>query len=396
MKNLSLYTLIIFLGLSQSYCGFKQDPLADKPTSIQDAKPPAGKVDPIPVVPSDLVRIDSVDFFSFKEERSDSFDIAVRVLDSDYETEILIDHLEDLPGATFDAVKGVFSWQPQKGTVTTSLYKDYEVKVRAFARKKGDAEAAILTKEKIIRFQVGKVFSAPEIVKIDGLPRFIIEEKKYTFSITVKDVDAGALPASFPYLSLTPSDSTMDADTISLVPFIRVENVRPDLLKNTFVFNLSLNLEGVELTSGIVNASAFLRVSSQYNNWSDPAQITTKLLTKLGSPNAAQLVKKLRISSGVKTSYTFWVYDPRKEADLDIDGSPRITFGSELDCNPKETGIMVCVFTWTPTAAQAGETYSMDFSVRAFKRDAPDVEIVTSDFSFDVEVTKPSGAGDKP
>ncbi len=396
MKSLFLCIFITLLGLSQSHCGFKQDPLADKPAPIQEAKPPAGKVDPAAIVPSDLVRIDSVDFFSFKEERSDSFEIAVRVLDSDYETEILIDHLEDLPGATFNATKGVFSWQPQRGTVVTNLYKDYNVKVRAFARKKGDVNAPILTKEKVIHFQVGKVFSAPEIVKIDGLPRFIIEGEKYSFSLTVKDVDAGALEANFPYLSVTPSDSTMDADTISLVPFIRVESVRPDLLKSTFVFNLSLNLEGVELTSGRVNASAFFRVSSQYHNWSDPAQVTTRLLTKLGSPKAAQLVEKLRIKSGVKTKYTFWIYDPRKEADLDIDGSPRIIFGSELDCKPQETGIMVCDFTWTPTVAQAGETYSMDFTVRAFKRDAPDVEIVTSDFKFDVEVERPSGAGDKP
>ena len=122
LVNLSLVVSILWaLG-----CGLKQDPLADKPDIIKNGRIPQQKIEPLRPENSEVIRIDTVNKFTFVENREDKITITSRVLAPGYVNEMTIDNLSDFQDATFDSVTGVFTWKPPKGFIFDGLSRALE------------------------------------------------------------------------------------------------------------------------------------------------------------------------------------------------------------------------------------------------------------------------------
>ncbi|RYZ78955.1 MAG: hypothetical protein EOP04_28680, partial [Proteobacteria bacterium] len=120
MKTMQQVLTILVATLSITACSkWNQDPLAGQSDLLRNPQETPREQEKPKNPESDAsVRVDTVSFYNFSEGTSGEFEITARVLRSDYTYEIIVDNLDQFPGAKYNAVTKKFSWNPPLGTVS--------------------------------------------------------------------------------------------------------------------------------------------------------------------------------------------------------------------------------------------------------------------------------------
>jgi hypothetical protein len=383
MKKLNLVLCsIIFVAIS---CGTKQDPLEDKPEAVRNGKLPSQKVEKVVPEESEVIRIDTVNKYTFVEGREDKISIMVRVLAPDFENQVQIVNQSEFPDSTFDQATGVFSWKPAKGFIFDGLSKNLELNIRVFSKSTKEGQERVFTKDKIVDIVVEKAMGAPVIVKVDGLPNGYNENDSYTFTVLVRDEDAGPVQESFPRLVFTgPSYGT-----ISLAPFIRMSRVEPDFLKREFLYTYTVDMKGTNLTDGYSSAGFSVRAISRYDVQSLVTTVDSKVLASYGTPKASW-TNEIEMQTATTVNYSFVVYESTARAEFEIIEMKDLPGGATLTCDTLNAkGVMPCTLSWAVPVDQALISGSITLTVKALKKYYSDVKPVESEIQLDYIVTSP-------
>jgi hypothetical protein len=379
MKTLNF--LLSGLVLISMGCGSKQNPMDGKPDAVKDGRLPAQKVEAPKPERSDIIRINTVNKFTFVEGREDKFMILSTVLASDYENQLEISNEIDFPGSKFDQTTGEFLWTPPKGYVFDGLSKTVELRLRVFAKNPNNDSAKIFTMERSVEITVEKSMSVPALT-VTGLPDAFVEGEFYTFEVTIHDEDAGPAQETFPRLVI----SNPEYQTISLAPFIKVTKITPDFVKRDFVYTLSVDTNHAQLTDGMSSAGFSLKAISRYDVRSTVTQVTNNVVASFGEPKASW-VNKLTIEAGKKFNYSFLIFENTSRADFEVTQPNELPPGAEISCDDTGSkGIMPCTLTWDVPADQALGDGTLTLSVKALKRYHSEVKPATSEITLEYEI----------
>ena len=198
---------LVFAGAVNSGCSLNQDPYAEKSEEIRNGVPP--ELDREPAAPkplaSDALRIDSLDFYTFREQVESEIVLTGRVLQPTASFDLSIDNMSDFPGAKFDAKTGSFKWLPPRETTggEYGLAKRLIVRLTAPSAVGG----AILGTTKAILVYVTRAEIDPEIISVDDLvrPNATREGELRRFTVVVRDPDSADVDGSRPVLNAIPS-----------------------------------------------------------------------------------------------------------------------------------------------------------------------------------------------
>ncbi len=344
-------------------CGnmFEQDPLKKKSDAIKNATDPGHRPKPAEPRPSEAVRINSAEFYSFKEGRTDTFSLSLNVLIKDYTGELEITNLNEFPGAVF--TNGEFVWTPPKGIVRAGeLYSEIPLKVAAVA-KSTDKDLPVLTQQKVIRIIISVTLGLPEITAAQGVGNEIHEGDNDEITVVVHDPDGGLTPEEYPQLRLL-----LSSRSLSLAPFMSLERVDADFTKRIFTYKYSLNMRDAELTPNSDDASVGIIAVSRFGKASPRVDIKYKIFTRLSEPRI-KWADDVRFTPGIENVYKFMVYDPKHEGALTLDTHPIIPVDSTLKCGNDDPDTdpnleeMECTFTWNPPYNKREQTMTLEFKV---------------------------------
>lgn len=365
--------LILLGGLALGACSLQQNPLAEFPEVIQDAKPPMTKPDIPLALPSDALRIEGVDFFTFQEGVENSFELKTRVLIKDYEVrEFEVLNLSEFPGASWDPTSGKFTWKPESGSVAGGWVTQKILRVRMVASSPLEKNPPLLS-EKQIQIFVQKVSRAPVIQSLELKAKDLREGSTYDFEIRLIDEDAGL-------------DSTQVSDVAFLAPantFPKVKNLAPFVTFRTidpvrgspghWLVRYRLNLKGEEITDSSTDAGFDVVALGRWGQRSQVLPFRTKVFTQLPDPVSNMSTNALTFPVGIESLYEFIVWDPKGEGRLSLLRVEQNPTGSQVQCvTGALRSILHCFFKWTPEEAQKGKLFTVRVVIESRNSDGSD------------------------
>ncbi len=395
-----------------SACSLNQDPYADKSEAIKQGVPP--EVDRPPVAPkplaSDAVRIDTNDFYSFKEQTAGEISVRGRVLDSSGATfDLSIDNLRDFPGAVFDPTSGAFKWTPPRDTTggEYGVPKRLVVRLTAISPTGGTSIGTI----KEILVYVTRAELDPQIVSVEDLvkPSPTREGQARKFLVTVKDPDAIDADGLRPRLVAVPSKrGTFDISGLVYMqdPTSSEPNPSQDPNDKTkWIFKMVLDLRaqpdqrGRDFTRsqetfkfGLQTVSRFGRIGMK--------DVDASILTDVMKPEVSWGIEPIEAVVGQENVLQFTVYDPYAEGRISVNFKTRIDQlpgAGVAFCNlaPSRDGAMICRISYKPSAAALsapkGE-YPVEFVVRNESKVQGDTKVVEETFRRVIKVVPGAGS----
>lgn len=356
--------LLIFGGCAkvQETLGLKQDPFQDMPDEIRNGVPPTTKPVPGPTaVDAKELRIDGLDFFTFKEAQRGEAKLSGRVLTAIDGEEpqlgknfrLVIENLKDFKGATFDPATGTFAWTPEVGTVDTDFNRMMTLKV-ALETTKGIAKS---TRRNFNVF-VLRQFNDPMIEDVDTLSAVLsadpMHEGEYReFDVWVQDPDASDSSEGNPRLLVTNAQYGRD-----IGPFVSVLRgpYRDPKDPKRWRFRMALDLNGAELTKTYNTMVFGLMAVSQFGHLSAPQTVRVKVLTKVVAPVFSWGGfddPPITFYADQDNSMSFTVSDPKQEGVVSahcID----IPDGAKCECgftSDYKRSVATCTISWHPVGS---------------------------------------------
>lgn len=326
-------------------CSFKQNPLADLPNSIidkpdVDEKPKAG--------PEEAIRPDVLDSYSLKVGTPFELTFDGRVLIPNYKLTADVKNLESFPGATYDETTRTFKWTPTSDYMAGDLKREVNVLVIYVADDKAGKSATIV-REKEIKLVIERMPGSPQIIGQTGFPDNVQEGRSAQMTLTVEDPDAGKTAEKYPQLLINAGSKGA-----GLEPYIRVDSVEK-LSDTQFLYNIILDLTGVEITTSLRSFEVQFAPRSQYGTIGGSKTWEVDIYTSLKEPvitwdtNTTMIFKV-----GESKTYNFQIFDLREEGKLSLDNSPSVPSGADLSCNKTNEYVLNCSLTWAPTEDQIG------------------------------------------
>lgn len=386
-------------------CGgvFQQDPYSDQSESIRNGIPPEQKPRPPTPTPTppptkalsaNALRIDSPDFYSFKEGVQSDITLAGRVLDvvegkpAEYgvDYELLIENLNELPGASFDARKGIFSWKPPMDFVSSEYSRNVRLNVALIT----NTQPRIATRKSILLY-VQRDEVEPEIVDVIWPTGDFFREGQgdVRFQVIVKDPDALDYNNGRPRL-LVVADSRYrnlssliyQADTGSREP----NPVLDKKNKDHWIFTMVMDLGRKELTKADEVFTFGLIAVNRFGRSSTPRTVSTRIRTSV-TPALSSWREPLRLISGLHHTITFAVFDPKEEGNLTafIDNCNLLPGVSECKCvRAGGDGRQSCTLQWMIPSVSVETRHIIKGN---FVNRSPvngDSEVAAGEFSFEV------------
>src|SRR5262245_32236147 len=116
-EMLMLRPIVGVVLISGVLFGCGQDPYKDKPDNIKNARPPQMQKSIPEVSDKDLVIDSPSPRYNLRETREVKIQLVAKVLRPDLSATVVIENLEEFPGATFDAATTTFTWTPPVGFI---------------------------------------------------------------------------------------------------------------------------------------------------------------------------------------------------------------------------------------------------------------------------------------
>ncbi len=342
-------TALIFWG-----CGsWDQNPLGDKGSNFQKGIPRATKAIPGDPVQSDFLRIVAPKNITFAENVEHEIDIASKVLEEGYTTELSITNLEEMPDATFDSGTGKFKWRPRVGFVNDrspgSYRTHFDLKVKSLAFK---PNTVVLAQYHDVRVEVLRDFFEPLITAVEVYPGIqnFVEGRTYTIKVTYIDKDGIANRNG----SWARAVMRGIADQPTLASFLFPTGARSiDVADSKFEISLRLELKDAEITSSITSTMTEFIVVSQFGKASPPFQLAMPVVTKMTEP-VTDWQGPITAEVGETLTYTFLILDPKQEAVVAAEPFNGLPSGAAVRCSALNLSTQSCTLTYRPVVGSEG------------------------------------------
>ncbi|MBK9322596.1 MAG: hypothetical protein IPM97_06520 [Bdellovibrionaceae bacterium] len=390
MKNMIKILSIIFVVVGVGGCSkWNQDPMEGQPWPNNSGKPSPGGEKPKDGLPPDNIIIDTVSSYTFQESFPGSFKIEARILLPGYSApDISIKNKDDFPYAAFDPTTGIFSWTPPFGTAGSedSVLKQVEIQV-VFRNPE-----AVIVKNEAVPVMIKKTFLKPTIISVPELTS-IREGESTKFSVVVRDQNATSSELTWPVLVLHPPYSGNN-----LAGFTKVSS-KERLPNGDFVFDLTLNLNGVEVTDTRVNFAANL-VAYSFGGIASESKYVDVIIFTSFSDLTSTWRNEISVFTGQPINYSFVIFDPKDEGVLQAPTFTNLPPGAVVDCQSvpsNEDSQQHCVFEWTPAVGTPLKVHAIDAEVVVKNRQEwgnPPSEV--KKLSFPIRVLPPKSAPTPP
>lgn len=377
MKNIKYFLSAILVIGTLAGCGsWNEDPLAGKDEAFKNGQQkPTLPESPKPT-DSAALRLDTVDFYKFKEGAAGEFSMSARVLEPGYTPTIYIDNLSDFPGALFSASAGKFYWTPPVGTVTgdAGLEESRVLKVRVVGNK---PNGKVLTSDFKVDLRVSKNLNAPEIFSVSKSSAEMREGDMMNVTVKVRDKDAGS---STPGLKILPIVGYGNiSQFVTITQTLATGN-------NEYVINLSIDLNGAELTKSRDRYGFKLVAISRFQQESAGQDVYVNVVTSFSDLQSTWFAT-LDVPLGLKKEFQFMIFDPKDELFVAQPVWSGLPSGATINCSGVNITRQFCTFSWTPDFTVSPGTYSINASVVGSNQDTNDRATKTYNFKMDLSVT---------
>lgn len=360
-------------------CSVNQDPFEEKSDQIKNGIPP--ELDKEPPVPkplaSDALRIDALDFYTFKEEVEGEISISGRVLTANPQFELTIDStsLKDFAGAVFDGKTGVFKWTPPR----ESTGQEYGIPKRLVVRLTAPSPVggAIIGTTKAILVYVTRSEVDPQILTTDDLVRTPVREGELRkFTVTVRDPDSLDVDGLRPRLVAVPA--VRGPSDVSGLIYMQEPTSSTDLNpvqdpmdKKKWIFKMVVDLRvptdmrGRDFTRAQDKFKFGLQVTSRFGRVGYKNDGEVMIWTDIMKPEISWF-SPIEVIAGQENLVQFTVFDPYAEGKLTVNFQTRIDQlpGSAISkCIPaSREGNILCTISWKPLATTTGD-FKVDIEV---------------------------------
>jgi hypothetical protein len=390
MKNILQVLSVVLIFTAVSGCSkWNQDPMAGQSDLLKNPQnSPQGPEKPQPPEPNDSVRVDTVDFFSFREGETGEFEISARVLRADYTFEIVLDNIDEFPGAVFDAKTGKFTWNVVTGTLPPGSQDRVNKSLHVVAYAIDPGGNRKFYAEKSVLIAIDKFVGVPTIISISRAATYVREGERKSVTVKIKDMDASDDQSTWP--TVVVSQLPGYGNLAAFVKLNRVTNVDPHI----FEVLLNVDLTDAELTSNYMESGFVVMALSHLGKSSSSSEVRMSVATSFSDVKTTWW-QALEVSASRSTTYQFTIYDPKGETKV---GTP--TFSS----TPAEAAVtcsysssdqaQYCSMTFTPNSStRAGDTLYIRGNVVTSSTSFSDVYTRTHALTFTLKVT---GSGPSP
>lgn len=345
-KSVLSLTTVLAIGLSLSgmitLTGCEQDPLDGYDRSIIDGVPPKNtKTNPMQ---SDAVIIDVGSLYDVQEGETLSFKVSGRVLLPQSTGTLEIRNIASFPGMVYDEATEMVSWLVPYGYTNGKNYEVSNLNIMMVTN-----EEPYLYDEKSVQISVFKKSALPVIVKLDNLPTEMAEGDAVRLVLTAQ------IPGEMgqPELVIVPSHWNKNANGFMKQYGAPVQDFRD---KSLWRFQIDLRPSG-EITKNWDTFYFGLKVISSAGAISLMSDYNFHLYTELQEPEFSWDRKMSPIfTAGEANSFSFSVYDPSFEGQVQIDSNEicKNLLGADCSCKPMANMIQ-CTINWTPDVATEGD-----------------------------------------
>ena len=408
-------TIAMIAGVVTGATGCQQDPFANKSEQIRNGIPPELQKEPTAAKPrdKDALRIDSLDFYSFKEQIESEFTITGRVLEPKGTFELSVDNLKEFPGAKFDPKTGNFKWTPPRDTTGGEYGRERRLVVRLTSPSLTGGTTEGTTKAILIF--VTRAELDPEIISVDDLVRVPTREGEIRkFNVTVRDPDATDVDGGRPRLNSIPSKRG-PSDVSGLV-YLQ-ESVDPNPMqdpanKQQWIFKMVLDLRvpadqrGRDFTRTQENFKFGLQAISRFGR-NAVRDVDASILTDVLKPEVSWF-DPIEAVAGIENVIQFTVYDPYAEGKLSVNFVTRVDQlpgAATSSCKVvSREGNVLCKISWKPLATTTGD-FAIEFEGLNQSRVFGDTKFTKETFKRMIRVVPgqpvippapPSGPGKPP
>lgn len=395
---------LIALALAACTNGLKQDPMADQPDNVKNAKfePKPAATPKNEADKSDYLRIQpNSDAYEFAEGKQNEAIIKgailadinghAPVLGQDYDVSIV--NLADFPGATFDPSTGSFKWTPPPGFVD----QNYTRNVRIQATIQTKFLPYRQTTQDIVAV-VTRAEQDPTVVSIEDLTTKPTKEGDVRrFKVVVRDPHGDdAKPEYKPHLEIVSSGAT-GASATSLISCDGTdgctnptrEKADPTLWDFTLVLDLSDATAAnghKEITKDQATLQFAVRAISRFGEASGLKPADVAVVTSIDDPVISWSEgDPLNVTAGQNNVVTFMVYDSGSNSNLTVNFDTRCdqVLGANSSCTctgigRDPNGPQLCTISWLVPAAPTQTDYDIVLSsLNQSKTDATQVKKTT-------------------
>lgn len=374
-NHLSLLVLVSSVAIPLAIIvGCQQDPYADKSEQIRNGIPPERQTAPVPEKPRSIeaLRIDSLDWYAFKEQVASEFTISGRVLEPNGKFELSVDNLKDFPGATFDPVKGVFKWTPPLATTGDEYGRERRLVVRLTSPSPTGGTTEGTTKSILIFVTRAEI--DPEIIAVDDIKTIPTREGEYRkFNVIVKDPDSSDADGARPQLVAIPSKKgPLDLSGLVFMQDVTAPEVNPQqdpTNKQQWIFKMVLDLHvpvdqrGRDFTRTQELFNFGLKAVSRYDR-SAQKSVEALVLTDVLKPEVSWF-DPIEAVAGEENVIQFTVYDPYAEGKLTVNFVTRVDqlpgSATQVCKMASREGNILCRISWKPDASAANQDFTIEF-----------------------------------
>jgi hypothetical protein len=357
-----------FAGCNKALRSLQQDPLASQPENVRKGEPPELNIKPLAPKPlaEEALRIDSDDFYSFKEGIKGEISIGGRILQSiNGQVAVLgkdfllsIENIKDFPGASFDPMTGVFVWTPggdhSQEEYTRNAHLDIVLSTVA---------SPILATRKSINLFVARGEMDPAVLDVADLTSKAVREgESRQFKVIVSDPDGLDLDNRRPRL-LVVANTQGPSNVAHLVyvvdsKFSDVNPIQDPTDKSKWIFTVVIDVKDREVTKAAGNFSFSLVAVSRFGRTSTPKRVDARIWTSVREP-LISWSDTYDIFAGQENVIAFSVYDPQSEGQVSVNlfrcdllpGSPSCSCTDQ-----SRDGTQLCTIRWrVPSNASLGE-----------------------------------------
>ncbi|MBY0383932.1 hypothetical protein K2X05_02145, partial [bacterium] len=280
-----------------------------------------------------------------------------------------------------------FKWKPPVGfVIADKMYVDLELKVTA----KNFTDVYVNLKT-VKLFIYNESYAVPKILSVTGVPQNIKEAGgTKTFKVVVEDYESKDINGERPSLLFLSKGVGL-----SLVSFVKVDKLTFAVpAKGQWVFDVSVNLNGLEMTSSKSTGYFDIYAVSANSIQSNPSNVSLEVWTSMGFPTSSWS-DSVEFKIGVENSYTFSVLDPKAEGNLNVKFTQCGSLGGPVcDCKAASVGvgkpksIFNCSIKWTVPETALEGTESFSYKAQNSSPISGDVDFKDQDFSGTIRLVK--------
>ncbi len=372
LRNAAVGALVALATACQG--GLKQDPLAGQPEHIRQGVPPEldKKPEPARPVQQESLRIDTQEFYDFRESEEGSVVLQGRALTPGVEYELIVENLQDFPGATLEPVDPknpmaglTFKWTPAADFSALEFTRRLRLSV-VLATTNTPVRLAV---RKQITVLVTRRSNVPEIVSVEDLSVDPIREgEQRRFKIVVRDLDGFDAPEGRPAVVFV-ANRLNRADISPLIALDSIQPVSQDPNdKSQWIYQAWVDARGREITRDEGKFSFAIQAISRFGAPSAHKHVNVLVRTSVREP-VLSWKTPVAVFAGEEVIFNFQVFDPNFEGRVSVNflDRPEQALGQAAwDCPPVENPAepLICTIRWKVPQNPARTTFDVPMELR--------------------------------